>query len=71
MIFQDTDCEDKEKTQGVLLPVRSNEKEYFFTARAISVCEPVKSLTLNRLLAVHEYYKSAGRRRTTAFDKMN
>lgn len=70
MIFQDTDCEDKEKTQGVLLPVRSNEKEYFFTARAISVCEPVKSLTLNRLLAVHEYYKSAGRRRTTAFDKM-
>ena len=26
----DSDCEDKEKTQGVLLPVRSNEKEYFF-----------------------------------------
>ena len=71
MVFQDTYCENKEKTQNILLPVKSNEnKEYFFTARAISVCEPVKSLTLNRLLAVNEYYRSAGRRRSTAFEKM-
>lgn len=54
--FRNTNCENENTLSTVMLPISKSEQEYFFTARAISICEPVKSLTLNRLLAVHHYF---------------
>lgn len=55
-VFRNTMCENGELLNSILLPVSKGDEEYFFTARAISICEPVKSLMLNRLLAVHNHF---------------
>lgn len=55
-VFRNTDCQNSENVSTLLLPAQKGNREYFFTARAVSICEPVKSLTLNRLLAVHEKF---------------
>lgn len=55
-VFRNTTCENGEMLNATLLPVARGEREYFFTARAMSICEPVKSLMLNRLIAVHNHF---------------
>lgn len=55
-VFRNTACENEGPMSTVLMPLSKTESDYFFTARAISICEPVKSLMLNRLLAVHNYF---------------
>lgn len=55
-VFRNTTCENEDPLNTILLPVSKGDEEYFFTARAISICEPVKSLMLNRLLAVHNHF---------------
>lgn len=55
-VFRNTMCENGDLLKSILLPVSKGDEEYFFTARAISICEPVKSLMLNRLLAVHNHF---------------
>ena len=57
IVFRNTQCQNGQNLNAVMSPISENEKEYFFTARAISICEPVRSLVLNRLLAVHNYFK--------------
>ncbi|MCD7868234.1 MAG: hypothetical protein LUG62_08625 [Clostridiales bacterium] len=68
-VFRNTRCENEATVSSTLLPVQKGESDYFFTARAISVCEPVKSLTLNRLLAVHNEFQKGQFSQDRLFDR--
>lgn len=52
-VFQNTNCENEADIRMILQPIKKYEENYFVTARAVSVCEPVKSIFLNRMLALH------------------
>lgn len=69
-VFRNTECENGESVNTVMLPVTKGEDECFFTARAISICEPVKSLMLNRLLAVHNYFRHGRFPQDKLFDNL-
>lgn len=69
-VFRNTECENGESVNTVMLPIAKGEKECFFTARAISICEPVKSLMLNRLLAVHSYFREGRFPQDKLFDNL-
>ena len=55
-VFRNTNCKDETPLDTIIRPIKKTDRDYFFTARAISICEPVKSLMLNRMLAVHEMF---------------
>ena len=57
MAFQNTVCEDEADMRTVLQPLGTGDEDYFFTARAISIGEPVQSILLNRMLAVHNRFR--------------
>ena len=57
-VFRNTSCENEDTLASIMMPVQEYEREYFFSARAVSICEPVKSLMLNRLLAVHRCFQN-------------
>lgn len=55
-VFRNTACENGQFLDTVFQPLQEGEQDYFFTGRAISICEPVKSLVLNRFLAIHKFF---------------
>lgn len=58
MVFMNTEFENQAMLWHILKPIENFEEDLFFSARAVSVCEPVRSLTLSRLWAVHEYFST-------------
>lgn len=69
-VFRNTECENEDNLASIMMPLMENEKEYFFSARAVSICEPVKSLMLNRLLAVHRCFQKGLYSQEKLFDRM-
>lgn len=56
-LFQDARCtENTETIKTILKPITDLDDPFFFTARAVSICEPVKSLNLKRMLVVFDSF---------------
>ncbi|MDO4649489.1 MAG: hypothetical protein Q4B26_12640, partial [Eubacteriales bacterium] len=56
-VFRNSECKNSELMDSVIGKILVNEgDDWFFTARAVSICEPVQSIMLNRLLAVHQNF---------------
>lgn len=71
-VFRNTSCENETPMSTILDPIALNENNYFFTARAISICEPVKSLALNRILAVNRMFQMGEwKDQTSTLEKWN
>lgn len=70
-VFRNTDCQNGETINVPMQPLARGDQKYFFTARAISICEPVKSLMLNRLLAVHNCFLLGRFSQEKVFDNIN
>ncbi len=68
-VFRNSSCQNEELMESVIGKILEGEKgNWFFTARAVSICEPVQSIMLNRLLAVHRIFMDGITPQTKLFE---